>query len=171
MKGLAATCRESQGNPERLAFRGSGEMQPFLTRRPAGRKPGDKYPLLTNFLSSHLCVCLPFAKLHQMPEGKEPVALEGQLPGAQGRVRGSAAHRGCCAGAAWRRAGDPMDSFFFLIINFHLHLKEGGKSGRIRQFILCKRGKSLENVLREVIHSHNFFCWTIFQTQKSTIVV
>ena len=38
------------------------------------------------------------------------------------------------------------------IINFHLHLEEGEKSDRIQEMILCEGDRSLEYVLRAVIH-------------------
>lgn len=48
------------------------------------------------------------------------------------------------------------------IINFHLHLEEGEKSDRIQEMILCEGDRSLEYVLRAVIHIF-FLSQIVFQ--------
>ena len=128
---------------------------------PTGRKPGNKYmpgpfflPVGLSLLLSPICQTQSEARVQAL---YGPDILPYELHGAWGRVEVRLR-----SGMAWWRMSWPYCQPLF-IINFHLHLGEGEKSDRIQEMILCEGDRSLEYVLREVIHIFFFLSWMVFQ--------
>lgn len=108
--GIATTLRAMRDPRGSLhlgtvAFR--GEMQPFPTFRPAGRKPGDKNSALSLFLSSHLCFCLLFANPARCQKARSLSSRVSFLGVEQGGGASSQLRDASGSGLAQRSVGVP----------------------------------------------------------------